>query len=210
MLQHALTLDGQPIPKVAGILDVSSEDDAFYDRGRGYYPASLLLKMSDEVESATRSVQYHGTVLLLPAPGRYKIAKLENGGRAFWVLWLPETGSVWVDTNQNDNFADEVELKDINQKFSAAEIPAERGWPEEPLAIARPFSIAIDREHAKIKFFLNLDDHGTGVASIAAGQGFLGGKGNGVAPGARLLFVTRGNGSSPRRPEGVHSCSEPP
>ncbi|MEI9979907.1 MAG: S8 family serine peptidase [Edaphobacter sp.] len=195
VLQDALTLDGRHIPKIAGILDISSDEEAFYDRGRGYYPAALILKMEGEIAAESRSVEYQATVLTLPAPGRYRIARLENGGRAFWVLWSQEKGSVWVDTNQNHNFADEVELKDINQEFSAAEIPAEHGLPNESLASATPFSIAIDKDRSEIKFFLNLDHHGTGVASIAAGSGFLGGKGNGVAPGARLLFVTRGSGS---------------
>jgi len=36
-------------------------------------------------------------------------------------------GSVWVDTNQTNSFADETELKDINRQFSAATFQAEKG-----------------------------------------------------------------------------------
>ncbi len=103
------------------------------------------------------------------------------------MLWSPSKGSVWVDTNQNKSFADEKELKDINRQFTAATFPAERGDRSKPLALPASFAVAIDESKSQIRFYVSYWD--AGDASIVAGKGFLGGKANGVAPGARILYV---------------------
>ncbi len=194
-LQAARRLDGTPISKVVGILDTSDVDDPYYDRGRGYLPTALSLPMVDEVSTPTATLRYQGQAFIVPAAGTYKIALFDNGGRSFWVLWSLNKNSVWVDTNQNNSFADEAELKDIAEQFSAANFPQEYGGPDQPFASATSFAVSIDRAKSNIKLFVNQDDHATGVASIAAGVGFLGGRGTGVAPGARILYVPRGSGS---------------
>ena len=202
VLQSALTVDGKPTAKVAGIVDPSSSGDAYYDRFydrlelSGHYDSPVLaLRMDEDIHSGTKAALFRGQTFILPEPGAYRIARLENDRRAFWVLWSPEKSSVWVDTNQNHSFADEVELKDINRQFSAAEIPEEKNNQNGDPARASSFAIEINKSESEIKLFLKQDDHGTSVASLAAGNGFLGGRGNGVAPGARILYVTRGTGS---------------
>src|SRR5580693_6514635 len=113
-----------PIPKVAGILDVPRSNDLYAvlliaEALPALEPQYLELNMADEIQSQTNSATYQGVTFTLPAAGSYKIARLEHDGRAFWVLWSPSMGSVWVDTNQNNSFGDETELKDINRQFSA-------------------------------------------------------------------------------------------
>ncbi len=192
-MQQALTLDGKPIPKIAGILDVPRTDDDLYavrliaEELPALDPQYLELQMDHDIQSRTRSATYRGATYILPSPGSYKIGRLEHDGRAFEVLWSPSKASVWVDTNRNNSFADEKELKDINREFSAATFPAEEGNRDKPLAIPASFAVTIDEAKSQLRFYIS--DPYVGDASVVAGKGFLGGKANGVAPGARILYV---------------------
>ncbi len=196
VMQEALTLEGKPIPKVAGIMDVPRSDNDLYavrfiaEDPPSLEPQYLELQMKDEIQSQTNSAAYRGLTFALPASGSYKIAHLEHDGRAFWVLWSPSKGSVWVDTNQNNSFADETELKDINRGFSAGKFPAETGDPAKPLVLATSFAVTIHESKSQIRFFIS--DPSVGNASVIAGKGFLGSKANGIAPGARILYVPLG------------------
>jgi hypothetical protein len=195
VMQEALTLDGKPIPKVAGILDVPRSDDLYAvlliaEALPTLEPQYLELDMADEIQSRTNSATYHGFTFTLPAAGSYKIARLAHDGRAFWVLWSPSKGSVWVDTNQNNSFTDERELKDINRQFSAGLFPAEKagtGDTGKPPAAANSFALTIDESKSEIRFYLS--ENFVGDAATIAGKGFLGGSANGIAPGARILYV---------------------
>jgi hypothetical protein len=197
VMQDALTLDGKTVPKVAGILNVPRSNDLYAvlliaEERPALEPQYLELNMADEIQSQTNSAAYQGVTFTLPAAGSYKIARLEHDGRAFQVLWSPlkEGGSVWVDTNGNNSFADETELKDINRQFSAAAFPAEKGDPDKPLALPVSFAVTIDESKSQLRFYVS--DDFVGDASTIAGKGFLGGKANGVAPGARILYVPLG------------------
>lgn len=195
-MQDALTLDGKPIPKVAGILEVPRAENDIYavrlvaEEPPSLPPPFLELRMTDPIQSETKNAGYEGATFTLPEPGAYRIGRLVHDQRSFPVLWSPSKASVWVDTNQNGSFADEIELKDINRQFSAARFPAEKGDPDKPLALPVSFGITIDQADSRIRFFLSDQ---AGDASVIAGKGFLGGKGNGVAPGARILYVPIGS-----------------
>ena len=196
VMQGALTLDGKPIPKIAGILSVPRSDNDLYavrliaEEPPTLEPQYLELKMADEIRSQTNSAVYRGVTFALPGSGSYKLGRLEHDGRAFWVLWSPTKGSVWVDTNQNNRFADETELKDINRQFSAATFQAEKGDPGKSLALPTSFAVTIDESKSQLRFFVS--DLDVGDASTVAGKGFLGSKANGIAPGARILYVPLG------------------
>jgi hypothetical protein len=99
-------------------------------------------------------------------------------------------GSVWVDTNQTNSFADETELKDINRQFSAATFQAEKGDRGKPLALPANFAVTIHESKSQLRFFVS--EMYVGGASILAGKEFLGGKANGIASGARILYVPLG------------------
>jgi hypothetical protein len=196
VMQEALTLDGKPVPKIAGILDVPRSENDLYavrlvaEEPPALEPQYLELQMTQEIQWQTNSGSYQSVSFTLPAPGSYKIARLEHDGRAFWVLWSPSKSSVWVDTNGNNSFADETELKDINLQFTAGLFPAEQANLDKPLALPVSFAITIDESKSQIRFFVA--DNDVGNASTIAGKGFLGGNANGIAPGARILYVPLG------------------
>jgi hypothetical protein len=127
VMQEALTLDGKPIPKIAGSLDVPRSENDLYavrlvaEEPPALEPQYLELKMADEIRSQTKSAVYQGVTFALPGSGSYKIGRLEHDGRAFWVLWSPSKGSVWVDTNQNvDAGLKRQQFRQVCSQYSTA------------------------------------------------------------------------------------------
>ncbi len=105
----------------------------------------------------------------------------------FAVLWDPKTNQVWVDTNQNNSFADEKAMRDYV-------IAQDVGWfgvdnPATPVAERMPFVVQTDGKNKVVNIGIASGAHGSHVAGIAAGNALFGGQMSGAAPGAKIVSV---------------------
>jgi hypothetical protein len=105
----------------------------------------------------------------------------------FGVLWDTATNTVWVDTNQNKNFADDQPMTDYKVKNDQGEFGHDN--PATPLRESMPFVVQTDAAHNAVNIGIVSGEHGSHVAGIVAGNSLFGGKMNGAAPGAKLLSV---------------------
>lgn len=105
----------------------------------------------------------------------------------FGVLWDTATNTVWVDTNQNKSFADDMPMTDYKVKQDQNEFGTDN--PATPLRESMPFVVQTDKAHNAVNIGIVSGEHGSHVAGIAAGNSLFGGKMNGAAPGAKVLSV---------------------
>jgi hypothetical protein len=112
------------------------------------------------------------------------------------VLWNEATDAVWVDTDQDHDFADETPLWDYNsavERGTAATVGTFRNKPTDGSRKGGiPFAVGTDPHTRSVHLYLGINDHTTSVCSVAVGSGFMQGKMNGVAPGARIALVQVG------------------
>ena len=196
-LQTATTLDGKSTRKLIDLLDaLDPVDDDDYK-----------ISMSEQVECLKNQFTYKGTTYTAPA-GRYQIGLLNESdfnskgitrgdlnldgnpsgsSRMFALLWSKTTNSVLVDTNQNHNFEDETPLTDYNVRYESGVLGKDN--PTTRVRESAAFVITADIRNNFIRFFPVLNAHATATTSAAAGRAFLGGKMNGVAPGARVISI---------------------
>ena len=105
----------------------------------------------------------------------------------FGVLWDTATNRVWVDTNQNGSFADEVAMRDYRVGYDVNWF----GTDNAATAIAErmPFVVQTDGKNKYVNIGIVSGAHGSHVSGIAAGHSLFGGAMSGVAPGAKLVSV---------------------
>jgi len=202
-LQTAKTLDGQPTRKIVDVLNaVPSAIDPSDDEGNA--SAYLKVNMTEQVMTDGGKLIYRGISYTAPAVGRFRIGMLDerlNNSRGdlncdgnpagssglFAVLWDEATNTVWVDTNQNHSFADEKPMTDYRVRYDIGLF-----GKDDPKTLLREtvgFTVQTDAPHKLV--FVNPGNgvHGTGVAGVAAGKGFFGGRIHGVAPEAQIVSV---------------------
>lgn len=205
-LQTAKTLDGQPTPKIADVL--TAERDAIvpsYDNGRisGY----IVINMEKQITALDGKLTYKGVTYDVPAPATYRIGTLDErmnnakddvnrdgnpdgSSGLFGVLWNEETSTVWVDTNQNHSFVDEKPMTDYRVNHDVGVF-----GKDDPKTLIREtvgFTVQTDPAHKVVYIHPGYSAHGTGVAGVAAGKHFFGGKISGVAPEAQIVSVPFG------------------
>jgi subtilase family protein len=105
----------------------------------------------------------------------------------FGVLWDTATNTVWVDTNQNKNFADELAMTDYKVQRDQGEFGEDD--PSTPVRESMPFVVQTDPANDRVNIGIVSGEHGSHVAGIVAGNKLFGGAVNGAAPGAKLLSV---------------------
>jgi hypothetical protein len=105
----------------------------------------------------------------------------------FGVLWDTSTNTVWVDTNQNKNFADEKAMTDYKVKGDEDEFGTDN--PATPIRESMPFVVQTDPANNAVNIGIVSGEHGSHVAGIVAGNSLFGGAMSGAAPGAKLLSV---------------------
>jgi hypothetical protein len=105
----------------------------------------------------------------------------------FGVLWDTATNTVWVDTNQNKNFADEKAMTDYKVKADQDEFGTDD--PATALRESMPFVVQTDSTNQAVNIGIASGEHGSHVAGIVAGNKLFGGNVNGAAPGAKLVSV---------------------
>lgn len=188
-LQTATRLDGNPTRKLVGVINANGPDDEAFFR----------VSMKDSVISKEDlQIIFNGTAYKVPQPGSYRIGlfSLENPERytmipgavkPFPVLLDEITETVWVDTNQNNDFSDEQSLTDYNKNYHFGLFGKDN--PATPLREAVAFIVLVDSQDKQVYVLPSIYAHMTMVSGVAAGKGFFGGKMNGAAPEAQIVAV---------------------
>ncbi len=201
-LRTARSLDGTVVPKIAGILNpYDPDDDEMIDAGlpierfAGMNDDAPLVRMSSKVEAKGAVFEQQGKQYLAPGPGTFRFglwtlpSAQPDKTRLVAVLWDSARQAVWVDTNGNRDFSDEKPLHDFNQSHDLGYFPGGPGSRQTAEYDSTAFAVTIDQQRQIVYIYYSSDDHGTMVAGIAAGKGFLGGEANGVAPEAQIVYV---------------------
>jgi hypothetical protein len=105
----------------------------------------------------------------------------------FGVLWDPATGKVWVDTDQDKDFADETAMVDYKVHNDIGHFGTDD--PATPVAESMPFVVQVSKATNSVNIGIVSGEHGSHVAGIVAANKLFGGTMSGAAPGAKLVSV---------------------
>ena len=105
----------------------------------------------------------------------------------FPVLWDVSKGEVWVDTNQNNNFADDMKMKEYDINYDVNYFGTDN--PATAVAERMPFVVQVNKKDLYVNIGIVSGAHGSHVAGIAAGNALFGGQMSGMAPGAHIISV---------------------
>ena len=154
------------------------------------------------------SFVFNSVTYTAPAAGSYRIALFNErdprlGGEVgsdvnrdgnpagssgiFAVLWDTITNTVFVDTNQNNNFVDDMAMTDYKVNFHVNYFGVDN--PATPIAERMPFVVQTDGQRKVVNIGIVSGFHGSHVAGIATGNSLFGGAMSGVAPGAKIVSV---------------------
>ena len=167
------------------------------------------LNMQDQVSGS--SFTYQDVLYTAPANKSYRIALFFEGdsrlggelGRpsmtggdlnrdgdtadVFAVLWDTKANNVFVDTNQNNNFADDMAMTDYKVRYDVNYFGTDN--PATAVAERLPFVVQTDGKNKVVNIGIVSGAHGSHVAGIAAGNSLFGGTMSGVAPGAKIVSL---------------------
>ncbi len=164
------------------------------------------LNMSNQVSGSTFT--FSNVTYTAPANAAYRIALFNErdarlGGEVgndvnrdgnptgssgiFAVLWDTASNNVWVDTNQNKSFADEVAMTDYKVRYDVNYFGTDN--PATAIAERMPFVVQTDGQRKVVNIGIVSGFHGSHTAGIAAGNSLFGGAMSGAAPGAKLVSV---------------------
>jgi subtilisin family serine protease len=164
------------------------------------------LNMQAQVSGSAFTFQ--NVTYIAPAAGSYRIALFNErdprlGGEVgsdvnrdgnptgssgiFAVLWDADAGTVWVDTNQNQSFADDMPMTDYKVNFDVNYFGVDN--PATSVAERIPFVVQTDGQRKVVNIGIVSGAHGSHVAGIAAGNSLFGGSMSGAAPGAKIVSV---------------------
>lgn len=105
----------------------------------------------------------------------------------FAVLWNTTTNNVYVDTNQNNSFADEQAMTDYRVRNDIGTFGTDN--TATGIREALPFVVQTDGKNKFVNIGIVSGAHGSHVAGIVAANGMFGGAMTGAAPGAKLVSV---------------------
>ncbi|MBT3497881.1 MAG: S8 family serine peptidase [Gemmatimonadales bacterium] len=206
-LQQAMTIDGEPIPKIAGYgtaLDVDEEDDGRWVRMDDIVDvASTDFTFGDETYTAPRAGTFrvaHFNEVTADTAGTYGSQGLdrdvnrdgnpEASSRLFAVLWDETSDEVWVDTDQDLSFTNEKALTDhaVRPEFGVFGTDD----PDTPIRESIGFGVQIDQDRKLVALNLGIASHASLVVGAAVGSRGESGKFDGMAPGAQLISISEG------------------
>lgn len=178
-LRTATALDGQAVPKVAGILNTIGSDEADDTR----------VALDTAIETATIAAVVRNRTYLLPAPGIYRFGlyALPLGGglvQQYGVLRDEASGAIRVDADADGDFRDEPPSADVNEHYDVRSLLVHH-----PRRTALAFVVGRGRRAHDIHVYVARASHTTMVVSVAAGSRTAESLAFGVAPGARVLLV---------------------
>lgn len=184
------------------ILDWVTATDPFDDNDPTW------VNMEAQVSGSTFTFGTPPVTYTAPADGSYRIGLFDErdsrlGGEVgsdvnrdgnpagssgiFAVLWDTASNNVWVDTNQNNNFADELAMTDYKVRYDVGTFGTDN--PATPVREAMPFVVQTDGQNKVVNIGIVAAQHGSHVAGIVAGNQLFGGAMSGAAPGAKLKSV---------------------
>jgi hypothetical protein len=199
--QHARALDGRVVPKIPTILtvvDPRNDNDCKW------------VAMDAVIRVIGGHFSYGGITYIAPADGVFRFGRLdgralrwyeaiepyvvlngsaEGNGGLFPVLWDERSGTVWVDTNQNQSFADEHPMMDYAVRRDTGVIG--RDLPGTPRRESVGFTIQTDRSAKAVRITLGVGWHATAVAAAALGLE-VNGPLRAIASEAQLIPVDEG------------------
>jgi subtilisin family serine protease len=164
------------------------------------------VNMQNQVNGGTFT--FNGVTYTAPAAGSYRIGLFNErdprlGGEVgsdvnrdgnpagssgiFAVLWNTNTNKVWVDTNQNNNFADEMAMTDYKVNYDVNYFGVDN--PATAIAERMPFVVQTDGQKKVVNIGIVSGAHGSHVAGITAGNSLFGGAMSGAAPGAKIVSL---------------------
>ena len=162
------------------------------------------VNMENQVSGS--SFAFGGITYTAPASGSYRIGLFNErhpnlGGEVgndvnrdgnpagskgvFALLWDAATNQVWVDTNQNNSFADQTAMTDYKVNFDVQYFGTDN--PATALAERMPFVVQTNGKDKFVNIGIVSGQHGSHVAGIAAGNSLFGGAMNGAAPAAKIV-----------------------
>jgi len=185
------------------IIDWVTATDPTFTNGVNNDDDPTWVPMSTQVSGATFT--FNSVLYTAPAAGSYRIGIFtENDPRlggelgknlnrdgdttdSWAVLWRTTSNTVWVDTNQNNTFADDMAMTDYKVNFDVNYFGTDN--PATPVAERMPFVVQTDAKDKVINIGIVSGLHGSHTAGIAAGNSLFGGAMSGAAPGAKLVSV---------------------
>ena len=105
----------------------------------------------------------------------------------FAVLWNTTSNAVYVDTNQNNSFADDLAMTDYRVNYDIGTFGTDN--PATAVREAMPFVVQTDGQKKVINIGIVSGAHGSHVAGITAGNQLFGGAMSGAAPGRATVSV---------------------
>ena len=222
-LQTARNLAGDEIPKIAvyrNVLDPEIEDNGWW------------LDMDDMVEATGGGFSYRDSAYTAPRDGVFRIAMFdevradtmgvygsslerdvnrdgnpEGSSRLFAVLWDEGAGDVWVDTDQDLDFTDEMLMGDYAQRPGFGVFGTDD--PHTAVRESVGFGVQIDRARGRVALNLGIASHGTLVVGAVLASRGEAGRFEGVAPGARLASVGEGGSAYGQTEATITAASHP-
>jgi hypothetical protein len=164
------------------------------------------INMADQVTGS--SFTYKSVTYTAPAAATYRIGLFDErdprlGGEVgndvnrdgnptgskgvFAVLWDAATNNVYVDTNQNNSFADELAMTDYGVRYDVGTFGTDN--PATAIREAMPFVVQTDGKSKVVNIGIVSGFHGSHVAGITSANQMFGGAMSGVAPGAKIVSV---------------------
>lgn len=104
------------------------------------------------------------------------------------VLWSEKEGKVWVDTDGDGSFKNEIGLSDYGKSQDIVFFGKKEGVNDNRI----PFGVKIDNERRAVYVAVATGGHGTHVSGPLAGNRLSGGLFDGAAPNAQLIDVPFG------------------
>ncbi len=183
------------------VVDWVTATDPFNDND------ATWVSMVDQVSGT--SFTYKGVTYTAPAAGTYRIGLFNErdrrlGGEVgsdvnrdgnpagskgiFAVLWNTDTNNVYVDTNQDNSFADQQAMTDYRVRNDVGQFGTDNPATSD-LKEYMKFVVQTDGKNKVVNIGIVSGAHGTHVAGIVAANGMFGGEMTGAAPGAKLVSV---------------------
>ncbi len=161
-----------------------------------------------QAQVSGESFEFDGVTYTAPAAGAYRIALFNErdprlGGEVgsdvnrdgnpagsngiFAVLWDTNSNTVWVDTTQDNSFADEDGMTDYRVNHDVGYFGTDN--PATPVKDSMPFVVQTDGKNKVVNIGIVSAAHGTHVAGIIAANELFNEDTSGAAPGAQIVSV---------------------
>src|SRR5687768_1343890 len=108
------------------------------------------------------------------ADGTYNFGWYKAGKKPRGVIWDNSRKLIWVDTNGDRKFTDEKGMQDINEKFDVGMLQPLDSTAKEPKRSSN-FAVHFDSIPNTVRVYEGTAGHQTMVATVAAGNGMMGG-----------------------------------